>query len=318
MKQVPGMLLLAAVLGGLFVLAGRQKPASDPEDLLDLFVDTGVEFSASPVETNLLEHRKIVIGTDINPNTVQRVARALLLLDAQDSNRPIDLYIRTEGGRLDDAFGIVSVMQSLKTPVNTHAIGGTHSAGAMILAAGTGVRYGYPFSSIMFHAGLYQDDGDHGENTLDNRRLVTFWEQNARLPAAWLHSKTEKTYFVGPEKALELGLVDQIRTKLPKLQGQGAKESLSSSPGESSWDRKSDGRRAGEWADVHERLTGPPRRDGSSILSTWPTPLWRTRPSQIWSRTSKPAAPAKGFSRMCVGHPTIWPASRSLAPASVP
>jgi ATP-dependent Clp protease protease subunit len=228
MKQILGMFLSAVVLSaGLFLLASRQRPAWEPDDLVDLFVDAGMEFSASPVEAGLLEHRKIVIGTDINPNTVQRVVRALLLLDALDCNRPIDLYIRTEGGRIDDAFAIVNVIQSLKAPVNTYAIGGTHSSGAMILAAGTGVRYAYPYSSIMFHAGLYEGDGDHGQNTMDNRRLIAFWERHARVPPDWLHSKIEKTYFVGPEKAVELGFVDRIYTKTPDLQGRAIRESLS-------------------------------------------------------------------------------------------
>jgi ATP-dependent Clp endopeptidase proteolytic subunit ClpP len=220
MKQVLGTLLSVLVLlGGLFFLSRMHRPTAVPEDIVDLLVDAGIELSTSPVEVSLLEHRRIVIATAINAATAQRVVRALLLLDAADGNRPIDLYIRTEGGWVDDAFSIINVMQTLQAPVNTHAIGGTHSSGAMILAAGTGVRHAYPFSSIMFHAGLYEDDGDHGQCTMDNRRLVAFWERHARLPSDWLHTREEKTYFLGPEKALELGLVDQIRTGRPAVEG---------------------------------------------------------------------------------------------------
>lgn len=224
MKDAVGRLVAVLVLlGGLFLLVERMKPPVEPEDIIDRFVDAGIEFTTSPVEAELLKHRGIVIGTDINGYATQRVVRALLLLDAQDSNRPIDLYVRTEGGWVDDAFSIIDVMESLKSPVNTHAIGGTHSSGAMILAAGTGVRYAYPYSSIMFHGGLYEDDGHYGENAIDNDRLVAFWERHAHLPSDWLHNDGEKSCFIGPEEALKLGIVDEIRTVQPQFEGQESK-----------------------------------------------------------------------------------------------
>ncbi len=219
MKQFFGrFVLIVVVLGGLFFLADRLRPGVGPDDVIDRFVDAGIEFTTNPIETELLRQRRIVIGSDINGYTTQRIVRALLLLDAQDSNQPIDLYIRTEGGWVDDAFSIIVVMESLKSPVNTHAIGGTHSSGAMILAAGTGVRYAYPYSSIMFHGGLYGDDGGYGENTIDNDRLVAFWESHARLPAEWLHNNGETTRFVGAQEALKLGIVDEIRIARPTLE----------------------------------------------------------------------------------------------------
>jgi ATP-dependent Clp protease protease subunit len=221
MKDVLGRLVSVAVLLiGLFLLVERVRPSMGPEDVVDLFVSAGVEFAASPVEAELLGQRKIVVGSDINGLATQRIVRMLLLLDAQDSSRPIDLYIRTEGGWIDDAFSIINVMQALKSPVNTHAIGGTHSSGAMILAAGTGVRYAYPFSSIMFHGGLCDVDSGRDEDRLDHQRLTAFWQRHARLPSEWLHSRQEKTCFLGPEEALKLGLVDQILPGKSDIPGQ--------------------------------------------------------------------------------------------------
>jgi len=99
-------------------------------DIVDALVDAGIEFAPSPVDTDLLKYRKIVLATDINAASAQRTIRGLLLLDGIDSTAPIDLYIRTEGGWISDAFGIIDVIESISAPVNTHALGGTHSSGA--------------------------------------------------------------------------------------------------------------------------------------------------------------------------------------------
>ena len=208
---VSRLLTVGLLVGGVYLVLRMQPEPADPRDVVDYLADSGIELTPSPLELDLLEHRKIVMATDVNAAVAEKVIRSLLLLNARDGNQPIDLYIRTEGGWVSDAFGIVDVMESISAPVNTHAMGGTHSSGAVILAAGTGTRYAYPFSSIMFHAGLYDDDGPYGESTLDNRRLVDFWEQHAKLPAEWVHAEEEETYFLDPAKALELGVVDVVR-----------------------------------------------------------------------------------------------------------
>jgi ATP-dependent Clp protease protease subunit len=207
-------ILVASALVFFAIKSEEQPEAEDSSDLMDTLVDAGIGFSASPTETELLEHRKLVIASDINAACAQRIIAGLLLLDARDHAAPIDLYLRTEGGWPSDAFAIIAVMGSIQAPVNTHALGGTHSSGAMILTAGTGVRYGYPHSLIMFHGGWDEPDdkdGEHSRRTAFNRQFVQFWKQHARLPADWVDDQEEELYFMTPEEALKFGLIDQIR-----------------------------------------------------------------------------------------------------------
>jgi ATP-dependent Clp protease protease subunit len=209
-SQIISGLVTIGIVVGLILYLNNPRDAVHPADLVDALVDAGIQFSANQADTELRTYRKIVIATDINAVSANRTIKGLLLLDAIDSRAPIDLYIRTEGGWISDAFGIIDVMESIRAPVNTHAIGGTHSAGAMILAAGTGIRYGYPYSAIMFHAGLYEDDAPYSSDRIDNERLKRFWKRHARIPTEWITTRKEKTYFLGPEAALEMGLIDKI------------------------------------------------------------------------------------------------------------
>ncbi len=189
-------------------------PSDLAGDLVDALVDAGIEFAPSPTDSDLLKFRKIVIATSINAASAQRTIKRLLLLNAIDSTAPIDLYIRTDGGWIDDAFGIIDVIESINAPVNTHALGGTHSAGAMVLAAGTGVRYGYPYSSIMFHAGvegLYDGSEKYSAEEADYNRLSQFWERHSRVPNDWVTMKEDSTFYLSPDEALEFGVVDKIK-----------------------------------------------------------------------------------------------------------
>ncbi len=205
------LITILAVMIAVFAYL-RLCPSGDQSEIVDVLVAAGLEFAVSPVDAELLTHRKIVITTDINASSAQRTIRALLLLDSISSTAPIDLYIRTEGGWVSDAFGIIDVIENITAPVNTHAIGGTHSSGAMILASGTGTRYGYPYSSIMFHAGLYADDDKYSEDRLDNARLIQFWKQNSSVPQEWITGEKDETFFLDPDEALKYGLIDQIKT----------------------------------------------------------------------------------------------------------
>ena len=211
--QISNSLLALFTLMGLVLFKTTSRPTIDPSDMVYYLVNSGIEFSENQMDVDLLKNRKLVITTQINAITAQRIIKSLLLLDTIDNTAPIDLYIRTQGGFVDDAFGIIDIMEYISAPVNTHAIGGTKSAGAMILAAGTGLRFAYPYSSIMFHAGLYEDDAaEYSSDKLGNNRLTGFWERHAHIPSEWLTEETDKYLYLSPEEALKWGLIDQIKT----------------------------------------------------------------------------------------------------------
>ena len=211
MKQNILRFILFLITIGVVVgmTSSRTAPTAtdiDASEIVDIMVDAGIEFSGSRSDIDLLKYRKIVITTDINAITAQRVIKGLILLDAIDDT-PIDLYIRTEGGWISDAFAIIDIMESINAPVNTHSIGGSYSSGAMILAAGTGIRFGLPNSSIMFHGGRYEDDSEFSDDKLDNDRLSRFWETHSQIPKEWLSGYKDKKYFLTSEDALKYGII---------------------------------------------------------------------------------------------------------------
>lgn len=205
---VVGGFLIARRIGS-FVESQNVNTISNFEAIIDDLADNGFG-SASSMHEQLLQARKVVIASNINAMLADRMVSSLLLLNELDPDTAIDMYIRTEGGWVDDAYAIIDVMNMISAPVNTHAIGGTHSAGAMILAAGTGIRTAYENSVIMFHAGLGEPDDEFGENQIKNKREILFWQSTARLPHDWVNQLEDRSYFLDAEQALQYEIVDKV------------------------------------------------------------------------------------------------------------
>lgn len=160
----------------------------------------------------LLHSRRILVTTEINELTSKHVITALLHLNDLDSQQPIDLFLRSNGGWAFHGAAIIDAMKKIDAPVNTWALGECGSAATEILAAGTGGRYAGESSVVMIHLLGYEEltseyDFDQVNETRDRR----FWAKHATLPTEWFEAG-EEWYYLLPEKAVELGVVDEIIT----------------------------------------------------------------------------------------------------------
>lgn len=183
----------------------------DPQYEYELHADVGTQPNYPELDAKLLTQRKILLTSDINSNSTKQVVGSLLYLNTIDPLSPIDLYVSTEGGYYDDAFAIVDCIQNLQASVNTYAVGGSHSSGTIIVAAGTGIRSAYPNALMMVHDNL-SESGFERFNLDDheNKRLQTFWQQYPKIPESWFTLAGDETYFLDAGQALEFGLIDQI------------------------------------------------------------------------------------------------------------
>jgi ATP-dependent Clp protease protease subunit len=213
----PGVFLVRPISLAILVSAlSLLHPAAaqeDSEEHWDTLADAGNLAPHQAVLNALLEHRVIVLSHDVNANAVQQVVASLLLLDKRNPEEPIHLYVRSNGGWSRDVFAIISVMESVKAPVHTYVAGNAASAGAMILAAGTGVRTALPYATISIHdniAGPEEDDEAYSENRIDRAKELAFWKRVAKLPEDWFKGGKDEMYHLDPQQALEFGLIDVI------------------------------------------------------------------------------------------------------------
>lgn len=160
----------------------------------------------------VLNQRKVFLTTDLDERTAERVMRQLAYLDARDPGKPIDLFIDTAGGT--GGIMLASFLRTLSSPVNTTALDFCASAGAEVLAAGTGTRSAFLASRIILHMVVEEDyPEDHPEysfQALKERVSAAFWQTHSSLPREYW-AVTEELYInLDSGQALAFGVIDRV------------------------------------------------------------------------------------------------------------
>jgi ATP-dependent Clp protease, protease subunit len=176
------------------------------------------------IYSRLLKDRIIFIGTAIDSNVANVVVAQLLLLDSQNSEREIQLFINSPGGEVYAGLAMYDVMQFIRAPIRTTCVGIAMSMGSVLLMAGTkGRRTALPNSRIMIHQGSSGFRGNTPDVEVQAKEIFALREIMTNLyvkhtgqPADKLTRDMERDFFMTPQMALEYGLIDEVVEIMPK------------------------------------------------------------------------------------------------------
>ena len=105
--------------------------------------------------SRLLRERIIFLGTEIDDDVANSIVAQMLLLDSENPEKDIMLYINSPGGSVTAGFAIYDTMQHIRADVQTICLGQAASMGAFLLSSGAkGKRMALPHSRIMIHQPL--------------------------------------------------------------------------------------------------------------------------------------------------------------------
>jgi ATP-dependent Clp protease protease subunit len=165
-------------------------------------------------------NRRLYLHGEIDESEIGMIQRGMLTLAAQ-SDEPIDLWVSSIGGDVDEAFGLVDIMQLVDVPIHTVAWGKVMSAAPMLVAAGKpGMRLSTKNTWWMLHpmrAGLDEasslDIRTYGEIMEQSmQRYVELLAEHSMMPKRhWsnlMRSRTDR-YF-SAQDAEDWGLVDHV------------------------------------------------------------------------------------------------------------
>lgn len=173
---------------------------------------------AYDIYSRLLKDRIIFLGGPIDDNVANVVIAQLLLLESEDPDKDIHLYINSPGGVVTAGLAIYDTMQYIKPDVSTICIGQAASMGSVLLAAGAkGKRYALPYSRIMIHQPLGGAQGQSTDIQIQAREILRIREtlneilsRHTGQSVKKLTEDTERDNFMSALEAKKYGLIDEV------------------------------------------------------------------------------------------------------------
>ncbi|UFS61130.1 ATP-dependent Clp protease proteolytic subunit [Subtercola endophyticus] len=170
----------------------------------------------------LFEDRIIFLGVQIDDASADDIMAQLLVLESQDPDRDIEMYINSPGGSFTAMTAIYDTMQYVKPNIQTVCLGQAASAAAVILAAGTpGKRLALPNARILIHqpSAGGQGGGQASDIEIQAReilRMRTWLEDtlafHSNRTTEQVNKDIDRDNILSAADAVEYGIIDQVLT----------------------------------------------------------------------------------------------------------
>ncbi|MEN9872729.1 MAG: hypothetical protein RL460_281 [Actinomycetota bacterium] len=172
--------------------------------------------------TKLFEDRIVFLGVQVDDASADDIMAQLLVLESQDPDRDITMYINSPGGSFTALTAIYDTMQYIKPQIQTVCLGQAASAAAVLLAAGAkGKRLALPNARVLIHqpATGGGGSGQASDIEIQAREIMRMREwleetlaKHTGQDLAKVNKDIDRDKILTAQEALEYGLIDQVLT----------------------------------------------------------------------------------------------------------
>ncbi len=171
--------------------------------------------------SRLLRERIIFLGTPVDDHVANLIVAQLLLLDSEDPDKDIMLYINSPGGSVTAGLAIYDTMQHVRSDVSTICLGQAASMGAFLLSSGAkGKRLALPHARVLIHQPLGGAQGQATDIEIQAREILRIKRQlneilasNTGQSVETIEKDTDRDNIMTPVQAKEYGLIDEVITQ---------------------------------------------------------------------------------------------------------
>ena len=182
---------------------------------------TAYGFKRQDPYAKLFEERIVFMGVQVDDASADDIMAQLLVLESQDSDGLITMYINSPGGSFTALTAIYDTMQYIKPQVQTVCLGQAASAAAVLLAAGSpGKRLALPNARVLIHQPAMegmQGQASDIEIVADEIDRMRSWLEDTLAAHTGqdrekIHTDLERDKILTAAAAKDYGIVDQVLT----------------------------------------------------------------------------------------------------------
>ena len=171
-----------------------------------------------PIGEKLMKSRIIMITDVITKKLAQTTIGQLLILEQEDPEKEIKVFINSPGGDADAGFAIYDMMKFIKPKIKNICAGVAASA-AVIILLGTGKenRVSLPNSRILIHQPSTGVHGTASDIQIEASEILKCREKINRMISdetnrefEKVENDTKRNYWMSAEEAVEYGLISKI------------------------------------------------------------------------------------------------------------
>ena len=176
------------------------------------------EARSSFLEEKAFKSRTVLVFGAINDQSAADTVRRLIALDAASPTEPIDMLVSSPGGHLESGDTVHDVIRFISAPVRMIGTGWVGSAAThLFLSVPKERRFCLPQTRFLIHQPSGGAGGQATDIAIMAREIIKARERIAKVIARETGQKLEKVLvdierdnWMGPEEAIEYGLISRI------------------------------------------------------------------------------------------------------------